>query len=462
MNRDHKDINIDAALNQMLGSYNSGDGGDYADFLSRLAEHDKMFIPIDTVLEEKLEFQHEEYPSSWKNIVAIIWFRRVRNASVIFLLLLAVGYGLNVLIRKEATGKNPSFTQEEPKDSEIPGTGTGSLSVPENISGTALPVADRNEEADKRDANITAKITQAIENTKTGDTGFTALDNGSGETEQIPGNENENTFQIAGLKKFQGIGEPEAIVPASPFSFNKPDVRKLRYINRLPNSGIILGLNLINSFQHSHSSINRDEPHNINRNYEALSANGRSRTHVINYGISIEKTLFRGFGLSLGINKLTIVQKQHTDYVLKEVPVIDIDGNIAGYFGIADEKINERIENRVDYISVPFNLVYGLSLGNKNSLKFMFGTNMLGLADKDIKKFDYKTLDLKTYDNSRSSFSLGNNLQYGLSYSRNLRNNMMLSFGIERQVLKVKELSDNLEKTASAITNMTISIQYRL
>jgi hypothetical protein len=471
MTQDHKKLSIDSALRQLLGNNTSNEMGDYADFLEKLAGHDKNNVLIDEVIEEKLEFQTLKPENSWKRIIAIIWYRRLRNMSFIVLTLASLIYGVKYVMDRQSAMTEISIGTNS----------SGSTKAIELVSILpATKVIDSKQNDRKKIDEKTSIAIKGISNMRhitantfqAGPEQNKAIINRNHSNTQITGgnmlvpaiHEDDAVISIGGFAQFfpHLKVEPDTIYTASypALSPNRiPKDKNYTVTGKLPKTGFIISLHVMNSFQNYHSSTTASRY--VNRNYNALANNGRKTSHVLNYGLSIERHLFRGLGLSLGVNKFTLRQEQQTDFLLTEAPVIDIDGSIS-YFDIPPERIQATLENRINYVSVPFNVLYGLKLSSSNSIQVRFGSAMLYQVNKQTEKFDYKTLDLGAYNHQGNKFSF-NTLQYGLAYTRNLKNNFMLSLGFERQILyKIDPLSDRTEKTRSSINNLTISLQYKL
>ena len=240
---------------------------------------------------------------------------------------------------------------------------------------------------------------------------------------------------------------------------NKQQKNKLSV---LPTSNYIIGFNLIGSQQSFNSEIDETNDKKLNRNYKEISSNGNKKSNVINYGFSIERTFYKGFGASIGINKMTLLKSQKVNYELNEVPVIDINGEIAGYIQITPDKIQEKVESKIQYISFPVQFSYSLKFKEKNSFQFKFGTSIMSEISHSNQKYDYTTLNLNSYHNDYRKQSF-NNVQFGMFYNRNLTNRLILGLGYDRKNIgKVNALSDKTEKVKSQINNIGISFKIQL
>lgn len=457
MNQNNKHINIDSALNQILEKHSASEGGDYNDFLFKLSEHDAKNTLIDDVLERKLIFQQSSGSGSFKRIIALIWYRRIRNASLVLLLLFGIGYITNkfsnsktnkngiiqVTVNTKADNANLKHNSISKLDSKIEKVkesfnNQSSLDIPSNLN-LAKPLLSSK-------GKVENSIMQMEENPLI----------------TLPETfENNVWLEPMGFKKLTNLKstkiENTVLAPLVKLSTPIPHFKRSSF----PTTGFIIGFNFTTSFQNYTSSIVADNK-NVNKKYKGLTESGKKRSTVFNYGFSIERNIFKEFGLSSGINKLTIKQTQNTNYLLTEVPVFDIDGAIAGYIAITPERINKTIENKVDYIAIPLNLNYGFNIGKMNNFQFNLGSSLLAEMSHQTEKFDYKTLDLNQYTNASKRISL-NAFQYGFSYHRNLKNNFILSLGFERQQInKINVLSDNTEKIKSNNNNFTFGLKYKI
>lgn len=442
MNQDK--IHIDSALRQLLENHRSGDKGNYEALMARLAEHQKTTVPIDEVLDKALEFRAGDQRGFWRRVITLIWFRRLRNAGLIILLVSGIGYivyhsthyrdigqqtkeGIHAPFSKNDPEEQPAsmFHKSAPAYAKLGHTEVINSTAGKNdrtgrsvsiLNETTLPVIYNEEEAMLSPRGL----------------GRMAVFSGSGHFEKVP---------------YLALGEG----------------RRTRRSPHFNGAGaFIIGFNFSASFQNCRSTIISNDPRNLNRNYDDLANNGNMRSLLFNYGISMEYGILGPLGISFGVNKLTVKQQQEVDFLLTEAPVYDIDGSIAGYIAIQPEMIRKKIENRVDYVSVPLNLTYSLALGAHNSIQFKGGTSVLSQVGKQTAKFDYKSLDLENFDHKNKKISM-NTGQFGIAYTRALRNGFMFSIGFERQLMnRINPLSDNTERIKTEINNFTFSLKYKL
>jgi|GEM_PF-6064165 len=455
-------VHIDQALSAKLKQFDSGYKGDYSAFKQTLSNYNSNYVRLDDALELKLGQSALKLESSWKKVAAVFWFRRLRNTSIILFVLIGLSYGIRYTtnIQHSSVAQKSGLVRETVSEMQV--SGKRSL---KNESNTyhELP-----KNKDGILANITGRKQPYFDKQ--------ALNNHNG----------EHISDIADNMLFEGIlydftdlGSERQLKRSEVFGFpinpiSAADVYKtisaLNHISPGSSSqkwfsilrGLTIGVEISNSFQTSRSLMGSPDTENTNRNYAALSDNGRRVNHVINYGIVVEKSIYRGFGISTGIQKQTLNHTQTTDFVLNEAPVYDLDGSIAGYIQIVPERIAVRLENTVSYIAVPLYMTYHLKLGAKNSMQMKLGSGLLCQIDAETEKFDYKSLVLKPYNQPEKRFSM-RQVRYGLGWTRQLPHNVMLSFAFERQdISKVAALSDQTERIQTNTNNFIVSLKFKL
>lgn len=455
----NKFLHIDSALNQLLAKHPHAEGSDYSDFLKKLAEHDKTKVALDAVLEEKLSTPPQEPMGTWKNIVAIIWYRRIKRVAILLTILTSAFIALRYT--KSESNKNTSYSptyplQNKPSTVEIIPQHLGDLNnlILENASLKTAPIhtitTAEKSKIKSIDSHVSSPITPitAIQNSET-----TAPDE-SIINIKLPLN-NLKKQSSTSVKSYELI----SFLPQPKLTQLNP--HKKSFFERLPKTGFVLGVQFNNSFQNWQSDVNT-QARTTNRNYSNLANNGKESSYTMNYGLTFEKTLIKGFGISLGITKLTLKQQQNTDFILTEAPVYDIDGEIAGYIKIAPEKIQTRITNKIDYMAFPIQLMYGLKLTPRNSLQIKVGSSLTTELKKHTEKFNYASLLQAQYNSGGQRLSM-NNLEYGVSIGRQIYGPIGLSLGYERQVFKkVNALSDRTETMGVSIHHFNISLKYKL
>lgn len=443
-------INIDDLLNQHLQNHESNDFPAFDLMKTQIDIANSNNISFDDFLQEKLEVVEEVKDNKWKKFIFLFWFRKVKKAAIVLIIVATIGYGLNSFFQ---TNKTVNNIQSENKsiESEI----EGEKSEIKKSKSNNLTIQNDNKKLVKIPLNYSTKIKSINTEYKTNATIILQSDS-------IIEYDSERLAVVNNMKKMD-------LKPFT-FEFENAIVEKVKKENKqqknklsvLPSGNYVIGFNLIGSQQSYKSDIEETNDKKLNRNYREISSNGNKKSNVINYGFSIERTFHKGFGASIGINKMTLLKSQQVNYELNEVPVIDINGEIAGYIQITPDKIQEKVESKIQYISFPVQLSYSLQFKEINSFQFKLGTNILSEISNKNYKYDYTTLQLSSYhnDSKKQSFT---NIQYGMYYNRNITNKFILGLGYERQSLgKVNSLSDKTEKVKSTINNIGISFKIQL
>ncbi len=455
----NKPIHIDTAINQLLNQTSVAEGSDYADFLNRLTVHNNNKVLLDTIIENNFTNLQLDPINTWSQIIEIIWLRRLKKVALLLILLT----GAFIAIRYPINRPDKNTTIVQPKY------------LPNQI------VTIENKADSMKKGHTTVKKNSVIKASKIPKETCVEISNNKSEIFKLnlpplkaidPQNintalsiESENYFGLP-IRKLKiipptSVASPETISYLSLPVFPKINPPKKSFFERIPKTGFVLGLQLNNSFQNWQSDVNMQNG-TTNRNYSNLANNGKKSSYTLNYGLTFEKTLIKGFGISLGISKLTLKQQQNTNYILTEAPVYDIDGHIAGYISIAPEKIQTTLTNKIDYLAFPFQLMYGLNLTSRYSFQIKAGSSLTTVLKKQTEKFNYASLIKGSYNAHEPNVSM-NNMQYSIAFTRQINGPIFLSIGYEMQVFKkVNALTDQTENMGVNIHHFNISLKYKL
>lgn len=456
MNRDNY-ISIDSALNQLLSQPVSDQSSSYSAFLEKLAAYDQQNLPLDIVLKDKLSTSAAVPDSMQKSIITLIWYRRLRTAAIITLVIVALGLGMNTLLNlidHEIPADRTISTHKSEPSLHL------KTEITEKPDQTA-PYAEKSMEAEKPLALESKPTTRAVSSKLTPD----------GHKENIS---IQFANSISYLKSISNLkSKTQLVLLLNPLIRIEPGILPIEALqNSVLNKGqtangfnlksnYTLGFNSSISYQNYHSAINNTENRNINRNYERLAQNGRYPGQVLNFGFTFEKPVYKALSISIGLQKITLEQNQKTNFILSEAPVYDIDGQIAGYIDISPERIQKTIENKLHYMAIPIQLTYNINLSRFYSVQVNSGSSLFGLMGQHIEKFNYTTLELYPYANDRGKISI-NNLQFGLHCSRRIQSNFLLSVGYEYQLLNnIGPISDETEKVNASLHSLNLSLKFQ-
>ncbi len=460
-------LNIDDLLNQQIQNHESMDFPAYDFIKSKLESEDSSSISFDDFLQQKLDVIDEVKDNKWKKFIFLFWFRKIKKPAVVLFMLAIIGFGINSMfnlkhtndtttVKKEVISKHSS---EKNRDAESVLPNTNKYDVAEQNykknNGINFQKKTVNTKSKNKGSNQTVTSGKMVNENQ-----YKSNDNMAKEfnlDEYILGS---NFMQnLIKLNTKPLIVEIEQLAISK---IKKEFKQKSTLFTALPSGNFLIGLSFLASHQKYQSEVQEKNDKKLNRNYSEISSNGNKKSIVFNYGISMERTFYKGFGASIGINKMTLLKSQHVDYELKEVPVIDINGEIAGYIQISPERIQEKVTSKIQYMSFPVLVSYSLQFKEKNSFQFKLGTNILSEISNNNYKYDYTTLQLSSYHNNSKKQSF-NNIQYGMFYNRYITNKFILGLGYERQNLgKVNSLSDKTELVKSTINNIGISFKIQL
>lgn len=463
-------LHIDTVLQKNLLNPNLNEAGDYSDFLTKLAEFEKKNIIIDELLIQKKQVTSDDYAGSWKRVIALFWFRRIQKIAFATVLVLASAYGLYYTVNYQTKTSSDNIVDANnsvnpSKELNNSNTKTNDISSNESIDNTkSLQNSNSSNKAESKrfSSNNLSNNSENQNNSSYKDNVIDTALNPENKSNILF--ENDNNLAIADL--YNPFLKTPNIVLENPLNQTKiidksaeqkPIQKWLSF-----GSGIALGFHITSSFQSYKSTLNNYDPKKTNKHYESLSKNGKQTAFRMNYGFFIEKMIYKNWSLSSGINRFTLVQKQITDYTLNEAIVYDLDGSIAGYVTINPERIQMETESKIDFITVPLLFKYSLPLQSKSNIQFMFGSSLMLELKKNTNKFSYNSLEYGEFkqNNKKTSFK---NIQYGISYNRNLKHNLFIGIGMERQVIPiVSQLSDQTETRQSSSINFTLSLYYKL
>lgn len=462
-------LHIDTILQKNLLNPNLDEAGDYSDFLTRLDEFEKKNIIIDELLIHKNQVSSDDYAGSWKRVIALFWFRRIQKIAFVTMLVLASAYGIYYTVNYQ-TKTTDNIVDANNSLNPIQELNNSNINSNDNSSNESIDNTKSFQNPNLRN-NVASKGVSSINLSNNSKEQYnSSYKNNEIVTTVNPEDnsglwiENKNNLAIADL--YNPFLKTPNIVLENPLSQTqiidkraeqKPIRKWLSF-----GSGIALGFHITSSFQSYKSTLNNYDPKRTNKYYESLSNNGKQTSFRMNYGFFIEKMLYKNWSLSSGINRFTIVQKQMTDYTLNEATVYDLDGSIGGYVTINPERIQMETESKIDFITVPLLFKYSLPLKQKSNIQFMFGSSLMLELKKNTNKFSYSSLEYGEFrqNNKKTSFK---NIQYGMSYNRNLKHNLFIGIGVERQVIpNVSQLSDQTETRQSSSINFTLSLYYKL
>lgn len=453
MNQDNH-ISFDSALRTLMVQPPPQEGGDYAVFLEKLSEHETATVALDDLLKEKLRSGTTVPQSVYRSIIASLWISRIKKAGIIVLLLtgfiISLDFAVDYFSEQHHTDNASEPYRSIPSDVEVMSPKNQSLTrhpanhevVKENVQ----PTADKNFKSTIQKTSLFQTPPLITGMNSASPRGFTSMILKS------------RTFSFAAVYNHND-DDVLLMIPLPLISEGTISLPKTNGFVWSPNFEI--GLSLLTSIQHYQSDIMDNDPENTNRNYASLTQNGQQSGQVLNFGISLEKPIFKQWGVSLGLQKYTLEQKQRTNYILTEAPVYDLDGRIAGYIDIIPEKIDATIANKIHYIALPINLLFTQKLHRGYGLQLKTGSSLMGMVEQHTQKFNYKTLDLGEYNRRGQRISM-NNAMLGLSCSRSLPGRFTMAAGYEIQWLKnISQLSDPTEKVSSNIQSFTLSLKYQ-
>lgn len=455
-------VHIDQALIAKLEQYDNSYKGDYSAFKQALSMHSSNYVLLDDVLEMKLGQSAFKLESSWKQVAAVLWYRRLRNASIVIIVLFGLSFGFRYAIniqQSSSAQKSGSVRHSVPEMKD-----SGKRTIKNENRAYHMTPMDEYSNRTIRTGRRQAYFDKTVLNNNNGihnhgladillfDGHLNILTDLGSESQlkrsEILGISIDSVAETVASRRLSALNH---IIPASL-------IRKRFSVFR----GLTIGIEISNSFQNSHSFMGNPDPEYTNRNYEALTDNGRRVSHVVNFGISVEKMLLKGLGISAGLQKQTLNQTQITDFMLTEAPVYDLDGRIAGYIQIVPEKINVRLGSTVSYLAVPLYLTYNQNINANNSFQLKLGVGLMYQIHSETEKFDYKSLDLKPYQNSANRLTM-RQARYGLGWTRQIGQHTMLSLAMERQAIdKIPALSDPTERIQTITNNVILSLKYKL
>ncbi len=203
----------------------------------------------------------------------------------------------------------------------------------------------------------------------------------------------------------------------------------------------------------------------IHKDYENILSNSEEAGYSTNFGFEVRYRPLPFLTIGSGIHYTQNRTVGNFDFTNDQVPVIDVSGAIVGYITLDSTQVrtvSQSINNRQNYVEIPFLLTYEKQLSEKWYLNTEFGASVLFHLNSKGETINSFSLEATQLSNQPSRTSLGTlHARAGLLY--NFSNNWFV--GIEptyKYYLGSIYETDSPIKINQYTIGLNMSIQYRI